>query len=762
MRYDFCLPHFVVKAFVRKLDVKPIRRAVTPALAALICLLPLAGWSGSPASGNTSPTSTPNAATEYKLPFGADKPFLPSEAKAEFNGFLAPKDFPTAEYCGKCHEAVHREWRESAHANSFRAPFYLKNVNLLISQKGIEFTRHCEGCHNPVALFTGALTTGSKIDRSFDADGVTCMACHSIAKLQPTSGIGGYVMGVPAAMVKEDGTPIPGEAPYDEILAHPELHRRAVMKDFYRTSEFCAACHKAAVPKQLNGYKWLRAFSVYDEWQQSSWSRQSPLPFYKKDAVSTCQTCHMMQVAAVGKDYPAKDGKIASHRWLGANTAVPIFYGYDEQLQKLIAFLKDGNLAIDIFAMNKAAPQDQTIIAPVDRKPFTVLGGENVVFHVLIQNKKIGHSLVPEQRDFYETWVEFTATDSRGRNLYHSGYVRADGNLDPRAHSYTNRLLGGDGKWLEKHQVWMTRIKAYDNTILPGRTDLVRYQFLVPGDEKGDITVTARVQYRRFRHGYTEWSTGKEMNLPIVTMAEKSYTFHTGTNAGAPAKETRDDLLRWNNYGIALLDQQQFGSATAAFQQVIKIDPTYVDGYTNVGLARQMEGKWDEALKWLQIALQKDPSNARALAFQGVTYRLQYQLDRAIATLTKAVALYPRLRQGRQELAYAYFLKKDYKNAREQYEALLDIDPDDLTGLRYLSAVYGELGLHDKEAAVRALYSQRVDDPGQNFMAQEYWKQNFGIANEVGPYHIHAEYTAEQEKAIQRTLKPTVLWPGDR
>ena len=122
------------------------------------------------------------------------------------------------------------------------------------------------------------------------------------------------------------------------------------MKDFYRTPEFCGVCHKAAVPKLLNDYKWLRAFNVYDEWQQSSWSRQSPLPFYKKDAVSTCQTCHMAKVTAA-TDYGAKAGQIASHRFLGASTTIPIVYNYPEQLKKVTEYLKDGILGMDLFGI---------------------------------------------------------------------------------------------------------------------------------------------------------------------------------------------------------------------------------------------------------------------------------------------------------------------------------------------------------------------------------------------------------------------------
>ena len=85
-------------------------------------------------------------------------------------------------------------------------------------------------------------------------------------------------------MVDADGKPIYGEVSDKEILAHLDRHSKAVMKDFYRTSEFCGACHKAALPRMLNGYKWQRAIFLYDEWQQASFAKQSPLPFYVKTA----------------------------------------------------------------------------------------------------------------------------------------------------------------------------------------------------------------------------------------------------------------------------------------------------------------------------------------------------------------------------------------------------------------------------------------------------------------------------------------------
>jgi len=148
----------------------------------------------------------------YNLRFG-ENPYIPSEAKSDFTGFLKPSDFPTAQYCSKCHAAVHAEWRESVHANSFRTPWYKKNVNTLADTKGVEFTRHCEGCHNPIALFTGALTQNSPVDRAFDEDGVTCMVCHSIRRVQNTKGLGSYVLGKPAVLLDEHGDTVPACPP---------------------------------------------------------------------------------------------------------------------------------------------------------------------------------------------------------------------------------------------------------------------------------------------------------------------------------------------------------------------------------------------------------------------------------------------------------------------------------------------------------------------------------------------------------------------
>ena len=76
--------------------------------------------------------------------------------------------------------------------------------------------------------------------------------------------------------------------------------------------------------------------------------------------------------------------------------------------------------------------------------------------------------------------------------IYHSGFLKPDGSLDERAHSFTNRPVNNDGEFVDNHKVWTIHSVAYDNTIQSGRSALVRYQFRIPPDAKGPLTVTAR------------------------------------------------------------------------------------------------------------------------------------------------------------------------------------------------------------------------------------------------------------------------------
>lgn len=687
-------------------------------------------------------------APTYDYHFGPKNPFTPGNIQVEGEGFLQPGAYPTAEYCGVCHQEAYHQWRQALHSNAFRTPFYRTSVNILIRDKtrGIALTRHCDSCHNPIGVLSGALTEDSKVDRArFDANGLTCMTCHSVVSLDSTNGNASVKMGVPAVMVDEKGNRIPGMVSFADILRHPERHSAAVMHDFLHKPEFCAACHKANLPATLNDYKFIRAFTAYDEWQQSKFSQRNPLTFYTADFTS-CQGCHMKRNPVTLPEYGAKDGTFASHRWLAGNTAVPFYYGYDEQLKKTIEFLRSGNyLNVDIFALQKQG--EDKLIAPLGRASYSLAPNDVVEAYVVIQNKNIGHSLIPEVRDLYEAWVEFTVKDANGREIYHSGYLKPDGMLEPRAHSFTNRPVDNDGEFVDNHKVWTIHSVAYDNSVQAGRSALVRYQFRLPADVAGPVSVTAKVNYRHFRQSYLDniFGKGDHPAYPVVEIASRTRTLNIGLNKPEPPdQQDNPDWMRWNNLGIALLDQFQYAEAVSAFTEVIKLRYDYADAYTNVGLTEIVWEKYDSARTAIRRALALEPNSMRALYYDGLLQRRSGDTAQEIADFRRVVAMYPDSRDARRELGIAYYQQNDEHNALEQFEALQRIDPDDLAAHYNLSILYRRMGMTDKAAEQQAMFIDKKVDPGAPTYSLSFLRDHPEIANESIPWHLHTDLPNEQ------------------
>lgn len=674
----------------------------------------------------------------YNYRFGKDKPSLPGNAAAEGVGFLEPGAFPKAEYCAHCHQEAYSQWRQALHSNAFRTPFYRTSVNILINTKGIEFARHCDSCHNPVAVLGGGLTQDSQVDRSFDRDGLTCMTCHSIQSVQSTEGNGGIVMGVPSVMVDEHGNRIPGEVPYEQIMQHTDRHVAAVMRPLLHSPEFCASCHKANLPHELNDYKFVRAFTTFDEWQNSKFSKRNPLTFYQAD-FTTCQGCHMKRNPTSLPDYGAKNGTFASHRWLAGNTAVPFYYGFDEQLKKTIEFLQSGNyLNVDIMGLKKAG--EDRMIAPLGSVPFSLESNGVVEAMVVVQNKNIGHSLIPEVRDLYEAWTEFSVQDADGKSIYHSGYLQPDGSLDPSAHSFTNRPVNTDNGFVDNHKVWTIHTVAFDNTVPAGRSVLIRYQFRIPENIKGPLTVTARVNYRHLRQSYLNNVFGKDHPVyPVVEIAARSRVLKIGQNTPeAPLASDNQDWMRWNNLGISFLDQFQYPEAVNAFHQVVKLRPDYADGYTNISLTEAEWEKFDSAKMNIDEALALSPGNARALYYSALLERRLSHPDAEIAQLEEVVRQYPDSRDARRELGISYYQQHRFDDAMHQFEALQKIDPDDLAAHYNLSILYRRMGMKKQSAEQQAMFVDKKFDPGSPVFALGFLRQHPEVTDESVPWHMHS------------------------
>jgi Flp pilus assembly protein TadD len=725
----------------------------------LVCLLAgaafcLTNWSGQAATEGRK---------EHPIPPAPTEPFSPSNALTE-DGQLIPVDqFFSAKRCAGCHKDTHSAWSESLHRNAAREPFYRESVDILLHTRGIEFTRHCESCHTPIALFSGALTKAAPRQEApfttLDDEGVTCTVCHSITGAR-LNGTGSFTIRRPALLAKEDGTPIFGDFTDEQILADVPGHKRAVMRPLLRQPEFCATCHKVDAPPTLNGYKHIRGFSAYDEWQQSGASQEAVAPYYASPQRVDCRGCHMPKIESLN-DRAAKQGVIASHQWLGANTAAPLFYGQTAQVERIEEFLRAKVISADIFAIEREATGERfmPLVARADNQ-LQLKPGEEITAEVVIANRKAAHSFAPEVRDLYEIWVEFEALDAKGKTIFHSGYLKPDQLLDESAHVYKAILLDEESRPITRHQIWLTNAKGYDNAVPAGRSDIARFRFRLPADGAAKsfsgVTLKARVNYRRFNQEYTNYIAKQQKRsiaAPIVQMAEAELRLSSLPGArsrkstqekpgAAPAVE--QEARRWNDYGIGLLEQSQYGPAAEAFRHAASLDPLDPDPLVSAAVAEMRTERFgldrlqlQKASELLDQALQIKPGHARARFYRALVLRSQGKPSEAAAELALLSNEYPRDREVARQLGQTLYALGRIAEAKSPFEIILSVDPTDFGAYQFLSPIYQNLGLNDEAAFARAKYLQWRDDPMAHGIASRFFAAHPQWADERVSAHIH-------------------------
>ncbi len=205
----------------------------------------------------------------------------------------------------------------------------------------------------------------------------------------------------------------------------------------------------------------------------------------------------------------------------------------------------------------------------------------------------------------------------------------------------------------------------------------MRYEFKVPESVTGPITITAKVNYRRFNQHFIDFGMGKHYEMPVVEIASRTRSFALGANrATPPDPQDNPDWMRWNNYGIGLLDAQQYAESASAFEHVAEIRPDYADAYTNIAIADFSWQRYDDSRSNLEHALKLNQRNARALYYLALVDRVQNHLDAAVADLRGVIAEFPLSRDAHRELGFSLYQQlSNTSEARAEY--LKSCNPSD-------------------------------------------------------------------------------------
>jgi Flp pilus assembly protein TadD len=727
-------------------------------LPAAICLILLAGIAYSARyireswqtrSRIQNPTMPPdNMNGEGDGPEGS---FFPSSAQVYGKQKIPSKFFMESDSCKRCHEDIYNQWFSSAHHfSSFNNQWYRKSIEYMQDTVGTQPSKWCGGCHDPAVLYSGLMDTPIKqiVHRPESQAGLGCMMCHSIAEVKSTMGQGDFYLEYPELHeLAATKNPV-GRALHDFVIRlNPEPHRRVFLKPFMKTqtAEFCSTCHKVHLDVPVNHYRWFRGFNEYDNWQASGVSGQGARSFYYPPKPQQCADCHMP--AESSHDAGNINGVVHSHRFPGANTAVPMANGDADQLKLTEGFLKSGALTVDIFAMSPAqAPlksgasaqsdlattfavgeESETkitpsageevapVTAPLNRLLPPLRRGDTVRVDVVVRTKKVGHFFPGGTVDAYDTWLELKGADEKGQTIFWSGMVEGDGKgpVEKGAHFYRSLQVDAHGNPINKRNAWATRAVVYVRLIPPGAADTVHYRMTIPETAGSKITLHARLCYRKFSWWGTQFAfVGEpdEKSTREVTAAYDDRPFlFTKSIHGVSAKEEKIP-----DVPIVTVAEDEVTLPVAAHnlpatQPKMIVLKNEWQRWNDYGIGLFLQGDLKAAAAAFQRVTEADPGNPDGWVNIGRCAVQEGDMERAHTVLEKALALSPNL--ARANYFYARVLRADgnYEGAAARLRIVLAQYPRDRVALNDLGRI---LFLQRKYShAVTTLQSVLTIDP---------------------------------------------------
>lgn len=655
-----------------------------------------------------------------------------------------------ANTCERCHADIVEQWSKSAHRfASFNNPFYEATINAMrkdaiamtdeVAEHIETYTqwegrigeiksRWCGGCHDPGLMQTGEMV--DDIDRtSLQAQaGLTCLACHAIDKIHNTTGNGNYSI----VDDREDPYVFAGAANgtlraflHDTaIKSKPEVHKRQLLKPFYRTSEYCATCHKVSIPQAVNDFRWFRAQNEYDNWHDSGVALNASRTFYLPKVKQLCQDCHMPPESVVLGDVSAKNGMVRSHRFLAVNTALPFIRGDLETIDRIETFMQSEKLRIDIFAMSRNNESKQEKIYPLNHNQPVLHDSEQVTFDVVVRNLGVGHTFPGGTNDSNQGWIEFTLLDDQGQQIAQSGFVQSDGYVDPSAHFFRALIVDRNGKPIHMRNAQDIYSPIYMNVIGPGTAHVIHYQFTVPRSVSGILTLRARLLWRKFDRAYTEFAFETNRvgfkrfdecpNLPITEICRDEITLRVSdqtdqSNHDQPLVDEQllaADWIRYNDYGIGLLLQSDTKGARQAFADVARLVKERIDGPRNLARVALRDGDLEAAYQWLLKCEEIKTNDPQTAWFWGRMLQEDGRYIEAVSAYRRVLQKFPEDRAVWRNLGRTYYLDGKYEQAIEAMNEVLKIDSEDRVAHYHIMLASKALG-QDKQAMIAEIAYKR-------------------------------------------------------
>jgi Flp pilus assembly protein TadD len=181
----------------------------------------------------------------------------------------------------------------------------------------------------------------------------------------------------------------------------------------------------------------------------------------------------------------------------------------------------------------------------------------------------------------------------------------------------------------------------------------------------------------------------RENNFGVALMNRQQFEQALGKFQRACILEPQSDI-GCVNAGIALLNMQRFDEARQILAKSAERDPRNPRVWFNLGLLEKAVDKSDAAIEDFAEVAQLDPYDADAQYFIGLVYSQEHEYDKAIAAFKHAVELNPFQVSAEFGLAQALQRKDDTAHAKEHFDRFQHLVSEKLG--KPVSFIYGEQG----------------------------------------------------------------------
>ncbi|MCA1799472.1 MAG: tetratricopeptide repeat protein [Xanthomonadaceae bacterium] len=700
--------------------------------------------------------------------------FRPSLTRSATGNYIPAETMMMDGYCAGCHADVHEQWSNSVHRfASFNNPVYLFSVRntrqMSLERDGdVQAARFCAGCHDLVPMLSGAFDDPDFDDVNHPTAhaGITCTSCHAITHVNSTRGNADFTIEEPIhyPFALSDNAALRW-VNAQLIRAKPAFHARTFLKPLHRTPEFCSTCHKVHLPEHLNRYKWLRGQNHYDSFLLSGVSGHGVTSFYyPPTARENCASCHMPHVAS--DDFgariraPGEPYTVSNHTFPAANTAIPQLVGLPDEVTAMHQEFLRGAVRVDLVALRAEGRIDGPLVGPIRPEVPPLSPGGEYLLQAVVRTVRMGHEFTQGTADSNEVWVEVEVAHD-GRVIGRSGGIEPDTHrVDPWSHFINVYMLDREGNHVNRRNPEDIFVPLYNHQIPPGAADVVHYRLQVPPDLSGELTVTVRLNYRKFGVDLMSMVEGADFvrnDLPITVIAEDRVTFPVGADA-EPAIVEAPLVQQWerlNDYGIGALrkpQRRQLRQAEEIFTQVEALGRGA--GALNLARVYLEEGRLTEAADALRRAAAFDDAPPWSLTwFSGLLLFEQGRFEGALEAFEAlAETRFPEARRRGFDFSRDYRLlnrigltwleigrsrddedgrRAAFTAARDSFHAALAEDPENAVAHYNLAQAYRRLGDEAATGVHTAEYERyRVDDNARD--------RAIGIARRADPAANHA------------------------